>query len=427
MKKVIIVGYGRFGKTLEKLLEGDFDLVIVHKDSDQSVISKADAIFYCIPISAFESVVKSHLKYLKDDQVLIDVLSVKIHPKKVLSRLLKGKKTQAILTHPMFGPDSSREGFSGLPLIMDRFKSDEKTFSFWKKFFVNRGLRVIEMDARTHDRLAANSQGLTHFVGRLLEKFGLKKTEIDSLGAKKLQGVMDQTVNDTWQLFKDLQNYNPYTKPMRNKIGRTYDLLYNELLPKRISKRMTVFGIQGGKGSFNEEAVNDYIKRNGIKKHKIKYLYTTEKVLKNLHEGSIDLGIFAIQNAVGGVVEESTHAMARYKFKIVSEFQIMIRHNLMKRKDVKTEEIRIIMAHSQNFRQCKDNLDRKFPRLGRITGKDDLMDTAMAARALSLGKIPKNTAILGPRILSEIYGLDIVDENLQDSKNNLTTFFAVSR
>jgi len=41
--------------------------------------------------------------------------------------------------------------------------------------------------------------------------------------------------------------------------------------------------------------------------------------------------------------------------------------------------------------------------------------------------IDKNTAILGPKILSEIYDLKIIDENLQDSQNNLTTFFLVSR
>lgn len=424
MKKVAIVGFGRFGKTLKKLLENDFELLIINRHNPED-IGKTDVVFYCVPISSFESVIKKHKKHFKDDHLLIDVLSVKMHPKRVFEKHLKGLKTQALLTHPMFGPDSCKNGFKGLPMIIDRFKTDEKNFNFWKEFFVDKGLKVIEMTAQQHDKLAANSQGLTHFIGRLLKKFELKPTKIDSLGAKKLQEVIEQTCNDTWQLFNDLQNFNPYTKTMRIKLGRTYDLLYNRLLPKRINRKKIIFGIQGGKGSFNEEAVFFHVKKRGIKKFQIKYLFTTEKVLKNLHEGNIDFGLFAIQNAVGGVVEESTHAMARYKFKIVEEFQILVRHCLMKWKDF--DQVKKIMAHSQNFRQCKSNLEKKYSDLKQVIGQGDLLDTARCAEALAKNKIDKNTAILGPKILADIYDLEIIDENLQDSPNNLTTFFLVSR
>ena len=114
-----------------------------------------------------------------------------------------------------------------------------------------------------------------------------------------------------------LQNYNPYTKSMLIKLGRAYDLL---------NRKKIIYGIQGGKGSFNEEAILFYTKQIRLIILKIKYLLPVRKVLKNLHEDNIDYGLFAIQNAVGGVVEESTHAMAKYKFKIVEEFQILISH-----------------------------------------------------------------------------------------------------
>ncbi|PIP63183.1 hypothetical protein COW98_00020 [Candidatus Roizmanbacteria bacterium CG22_combo_CG10-13_8_21_14_all_35_9] len=426
MRTVAIVGFGRFGKTLYRLLKDDFELVIIGRENAADIV-KSDVIFYCVPISSFESVIRSHKKYFKDNHLLIDVLSVKMHPKKIFEKYLRGLKTQAILTHPMFGPDSSKDGFDGLPMIMDRFKASEENYNFWKDFFLKKGLRIIEMSVQEHDQLAANSQGVTHFIGRLLEKFRFKPTEIDSLGAKKLQEVMGQTCNDTWQLFNDLQNLNPYTKSMRIELGRTYDLLYNQLLPKRINKKKIIFGIQGGKGSFNKEAILFYTNKNKIKNFKIKYLFTSEKVLKNLHEGNIDFGLFAIQNAVGGVVEESTHAMAKYKFKIVEEFEILVRHFLMKRKDVSVGEIKTIMAHPQNFRQCKDNLRKKYPNMKLVSGKGDLVDTAKAAEALADGKLEKNIAILGPKTLAKIHDLEIIDENLQDSKNNLTSFFLVSR
>lgn len=426
MKTVAIIGLGRFGKVLFQLLKDDFK-VIIYDYKNEKEVYQAEVIFYAVPISVFESVIRKHKKYFKDSHLLVDVLSVKVHPKKIFDKYLHGLKTQALLTHPMFGPDSSKNGFSGLPIILDKYRTDDKNYFFWKDYFLKKSLKVVEMTAQEHDRLAANSQGVTHFIGRLLEKFNFSKTPIDSLGAKKLQEVMEQTCNDTWQLFYDLQNFNPYTRSMRIKLGRTYDLLYNQLLPKKNSSAKIIYGIQGGKGSFNEEAILFYAKKHGIKKYQINYLYTSEKVLKNLHEGSIDFGLFAIQNAVGGVVEESTHAMAKYKFKIVEEFKILIRHSLMKRKDSKVNEIKIIMAHSQNFRQCKDNLAKRYPQFKQLSGQGDLLDTAKCAEALSKGNLDKNTAILGPKILAEICDLDIFDENLQDSQNNLTSFFLVSR
>lgn len=432
MKKIAIIGNGRFGKILLKLLKDDFLVSVFDSknsktESDLKKIYDCEVIFFAVPISAFETVIKSHKKYFKDSHLLIDVLSVKMHPKKVFEKYLRGLKTHALLTHPMFGPDSSKNGFSGLPIIIDKFKTNEKNYSFWKDFFVKKGLKVIEMTAQKHDQLAANSQGVTHFIGRLLERFKFKPTLIDSLGAKKLQEVMEQTCNDTWELFLDLQNFNPYTKTMRIKLGRTYNLLYNQLLPKRVNKKKIIYGIQGGKGSFNEEVTLFYINKNKVKNYQIKYLYTSEKVLKNLHEGNIDYGLFAVHNAVGGVVQESVQAMAKYKFKIVKEFKILIKHFLMKKKEIDFNKISHVMAHPQNFAQCKDNLMKKYPNMKLISGKGNLVDTAKAAESLAIGKIDKNTAILGPKILAEIYDLEIIDENLQDNQNNLTSFFLVSR
>lgn len=426
--KVAIVGHGRFGKTLERLIKDDFDLIILRRKDDPSLIKNADVIFYCVPISLFEGVVKSHLKHLNEKQLVIDVLSVKVHPKRVLERCLKNTEIQAILTHPMFGPDSSKAGFEGLPIMLNRFRADKDKYSFWKNYFSKKGLKVVEMTPEDHDKLAASSQGLTHFVGRVLEEYGLKSTPIDTLGAKKLLEVMDQTCNDNVRLFRDLQTYNPYTKKMRIRLGASYENIYERLLPKRVDQKQVVIGVQGGKGSFNEEAANHIAKERGIIKYKIKYLYTTDRVLKKLHEGDIDYGVFAIQNAVGGMVTESAYAMAKYKFRIVEEFAIRIRHFLMKRKDVSISDIKSVMAHPQVFRQCKKTMPQKYPLLKLISGKGDMIDTARAAQALSKGEIPKSTVILGPRRLSEIYGLDIVDADLQDDKEgNFTSFFFVKR
>lgn len=427
MRKVVLVGYGRFGKVLHSLLKADFEVGIFHHDTNPvKIFDFAQIVFYCVPIDSFERIIKHHKKYF-NNHILIDVLSVKEHPKAVLAKYLKGTATRSLLTHPMFGPDSSREGFQNLPIVLDKNTATQEEYEYWKSYFVKKGLSVVELSAQEHDRLAAHSQGLTHFIGRLLKELRIHSSPIDTLGTKKLLEVEGQTCNDTWQLFKNLQNYNSYTKRMRLQLGTAYDKLYNMLLPRRVSKKYVVIGIQGGKGSFNEEAALDYVRRNKITAFKIKYLYTSEKVLRAVHEGTVDYGLFAVHNAIGGVVSESMQAMARYKFEIVEEFSILIRHCLMKRKDADSTKIHTVMAHSQVFLQCANTLKKRYPTLQQKVGEGDMIDTASAAKALAGGKVDINTFILGPEILSRIYNFDVIDRNLQDLKNNLTGFFLVKR
>ncbi len=440
MQNVSIVGFGRFGKTLYRLLKDDFKITLYDKvkinpsetDKDSTVVKSLEkvyvneTIFYCVPISVFEEVIISHQQYFKNHHLLIDVLSVKMHPAKIFKKYLQGK-TQVLLTHPMFGPDSSMNGFSNLTIVIDKFKSSDKNYNFWKKYFQSKSLNIIEMKALDHDRLAASSQGLTHFVGRLLSAYPLRSTPIDSQGTKKLLEVTKQTRNDTWQLFEDLQHYNPYTKNMRIRLGDAYDEIYNKLLPKQIDPSFLTIGIQGGKGSFNEEAVQFYLKKAGITKYKIKYLYTSENVLKALHSGDIDRGQFAIHNSVGGIVGESVEAMANYNFKIIEEFSIKISHALMIQKDAKFSDITTIMTHPQVLAQCKKTLIEKYPNLKQISGEKDLIDHAMVARRMSEGKLSKNIATMGSKVLAEIYNLQIIEDNLQDAKENYTSFLQVAR
>ncbi len=428
MKKVSIVGFGRFGKTLHRLLKEDFDVSTYDKDQKElAKIYESEVVFFAVPISNFEKVIREHKKYFKEVHLLIDVLSVKVHPANVFKKHLKGLKTQALLTHPMFGPDSSKEGFEDLPIILDKFMTGDEAFGFWKGYFESKKLRVIEMTAAEHDKTAASSQGLTHFIGRLLDAYGFKKTAIDSLGTRKLLEVVEQTCHDTWQLFTDLQHFNPYTKNMRIKMGDIYDKLYDKLLPKKVNKKFITFGIQGGKGSFNEEALQYYVKKENVKKYKVKYLYTSENVLKALHAGDIDKGQFAIHNSVGGIVGESVEAMASYKFKIVEEFAIKISHALMIRKDTKVADVNTIMTHPQVLAQCKDTLAKKYPHLKQSSGEKELIDHAMVAKYLSEGRLPKNIAVMGSKVLAQIYGLQVVEDNLQDAKENFTSFLQVVR
>jgi prephenate dehydrogenase len=436
-KTVTIIGFGRFGKTLYELLKDDFAIKIFQRKqkgktnlpvtSDLKTAYESEVVFYAVPIQTFAEVIAEHKQFFRPDHILVDVLSVKLYPSEVFKKELSGSKTQALLTHPMFGPDSSKNGFENLPIVIDKFLTNDQNYNFWKNYFLKKHLRVIELTAQEHDKLAANSQGVTHFIGRLLDEFVIKQTPIDTVGTTKLLEVKEQTCNDTWELFTNLQHFNPYTKTMRIKLGESYDKLYNKLIPKQKNEAYITIGIQGGKGSFNEEAIQYYLHRNNIDKYKIEYLHTSKNVLRALHVGDVDQGLFAIHNSTGGIVMESVVAMAQYKFSIIEEFAITISHALMIRKDANLKEITEIMSHPQVFAQCKRMLKQKYPNLKQVSGDAELIDHALVAKQLSEGKLPKNIATMGSKILAELYNLDIVEDNLQDLKENYTSFLLVGR
>jgi hypothetical protein len=283
------------------------------------------------------------------------------------------------------------------------------------------------MSADEHDRLAAESQGLTHFVGRTLERFGFAPTQIDTLGTKRLQDVTSQVSNDTWQLFVDLQTLNPHTKAMRLRLSEAQDSVFDLLLPNRVATDRVLVGIQGGRGSFNEDAARYYLSRTPEVPSEIVYLHTTERVLRALHEGEIDRGVFAIHNSVGGMVGESVAAMARYRFAIVEEFAIKISHALMIAPGADFSNVDTVMAHPQVLRQCRTNLEKKYSNLRQTSGVGDLIDQAKVAELLGSGELSDTIATMGSRTLAEIYGLRVVEDNLQDLDENFTSFLWVER
>jgi prephenate dehydrogenase len=85
------------------------------------------------------------------------------------------------------------------------------------------------MSPDEHDRLAAYSQGVTHYIGRVLDRLDLQPTSIDTEGFKILRSLIEQTCNDSWELFHDLQRYNPYTRDMRVRMQQALNEVDREL------------------------------------------------------------------------------------------------------------------------------------------------------------------------------------------------------
>lgn len=182
-------------------------------------------------------------------------------------------------------------------------------------------------------------------------------------------------------------------------------------------------GISGAKGSFSEEAARAYAKKNGLKRVTIEYLVTVENVLAALEGGAVDSGVFPIENSNGGIVLEAVYAMAKHRFSVRKLFEIDVHHNLLVRKGTTAEKVKTIASHDQAIKQCRMYLKRRWPKVH----VREYADTAKAAADLAVGKLPASTAVIASRNAADTYGLEILDESIQDLKYNYTMFVAAVR
>ena len=234
-KTVSVYGYGRFGKLWADILAEDFKVkVFSRRGLDPSEVSPGvevtseegifdcDAIFFCVAISSFAEVLQKARSYCKKDTIFFDTCSVKVFPVNWMQKHLP-EDSQIIGTHPMFGPDSYPQTAKKLAMVMCNISAEVDSFNEWVDYFTSKSLRVEQMTPDKHDEMTAYSQGITHYVGRLFADLKLRPTPIDTHGYQILLDVMEQTCNDSWQLFLDLQNYNPYAQKMRKELDSSIE------------------------------------------------------------------------------------------------------------------------------------------------------------------------------------------------------------
>jgi prephenate dehydratase len=227
-----------------------------------------------------------------------------------------------------------------------------------------------------------------------------------------------------------MHRYNKYSQESTQRIQDAIQELSIELQKDKRSDSDIHIGIQGGKGSFNEETILNHLNANPDKFNQdeiqIKYLITSESVLSKLNTGEIDYGLFAIQNSGSGAVIPSMEAMAKYNFEIVEVITTPIIQCLMIHQDANVEKITKVFSHPQAILQCSQTLTKSFPHLEKIMGNDH-NDTAITAKELSEGNLSQDIAVIASKTAAKIYNLNIIEEGIHDDPSNKTTFLFVKR
>lgn len=432
-KQIGIIGHGRFGSLLADLLSRDFDLIIYdeldlsnlvmskgYKWGDLPAVMEQDTLFLAVPISHTKGLLESIASRCRPGQLIIDVGSVKTRIRDWMQDILPDT-VEILNTHPMFGPDSYKKD-RDLRMVVCPTRVSKETDAFWRQVFESWGCRILEMTVEEHDRQAARSQGVTHFVGRVMNGMNLQATEVDTHGFRQVHHVMEQTCQDTEELFHDLQFYNPYTAEMLTDFSRSVHKVKTKVFrPEDIPEHI---GYQGIPGSFSEEAALSYMKEVGLDNVDTMPCLSSRGVMDALATFKIDRGILAMENARGGVVHESIHALARARCSVRSMFHIQVNQCLLARPGISMDDVTEVRSHPQALKQCSRYLKDNFKHIPHIESKD----TAESARKLAAGEYSETTAVIAPARSAEIYKLEILELGIQDLKDkNKTLFLVVER
>jgi len=147
---------------------------------------------------------------------------------------------------------------------------------------------------------------------------------------------------------------------------------------------------------------------------------TFEDAFAAVETGKADMAMIPIENTLAGRVADIHHLLPRSKLHIIGEYFLPIRFQLMVLPGTKMEDIKTVHSHIHALGQCRDII-RKHRWKPVVAG-----DTAGAAREVAEEGDPTRAA-LAPLLAAELYGLEILAENVEDSEDNVTRFVILAK
>lgn len=179
----------------------------------------------------------------------------------------------------------------------------------------------------------------------------------------------------------------------------------------------------GPEGTYAHSAMQKFVKNLDIKAKNIIPVFPITAVFNAIEKDKSAIAVLPIENSIEGIVRETIDNLVKLEdknFKIVAETVIPINHCLMSKSTDKAD-IKEVISHAQALGQCSGYLCKNFPNV-RIT---PAASTSEAAK--SLQDKDKTHAAIAAEVAANLYGLNILDRNINDVLDNKTRFILLAR
>lgn len=254
------------------------------------------------------------------------------------------------------------------------------------------------------------------------------RLQIDQIDGKILKLLNDRLAQAVMaKKFKtDIEDPQREQEILKNLESKTYDLvtpefarrLYEVIIAesKRLeSQDLPVIAFQGEHGAYSEMASKAW-------NPKLVSIPCREfaELFEGVSDGSYDYGIIPIENTLGGVVGPVNELLISTKLYVIGAVELPVHHCLLAIHDSDYRELRSVYSHPQALAQCKHFLARN--KLDPIP----YYDTAGAARMVAEKGLKGIAAIASP-LAAQLYNLEIIKEQIEDSTLNTTRFLILAR
>ena len=144
-----------------------------------------------------------------------------------------------------------------------------------------------------------------------------------------------------------------------------------------------------------------------------------DEIFRAVEGGACQFGVVPVENSTEGVITHTLDSFLNSPLQIAGEVALRIHHNLMgKQPDL--ARIRKVYSHQQSLAQCRQWLNRSLPGVERFSASSN-------AEAARLAALEEGSAAIAGEVAAELYGLQILQRNIEDEPDNTTRFLVVGR
>ena len=176
-----------------------------------------------------------------------------------------------------------------------------------------------------------------------------------------------------------------------------------------------IIAIQGAEGSNHHKVARDFYGDN----IQLKECMSFDALVAHLLEGSATDGVMAIENTIAGSIIPNYALIDSNNLHIVGEEYLNIHHHLMALPGQTIKSIKEVWSHPMALLQCKEFF-KKYPHIKLVED----VDTAEVAKRIAKENI-KGIAAIAPKIAAEIFGLQVLEDDIHTIKDNSTRFVIV--
>ncbi len=172
---------------------------------------------------------------------------------------------------------------------------------------------------------------------------------------------------------------------------------------------------QGESGAYGEQAVFDYF--GDVEAQPCE---SFDAVFDAVVSGTCEAGLIPIENSLAGSIHQNYDLLLRHDLQIIGEYPLRVQHCLIALPGVAKADIKKAISHPQALGQCAAYLR------GLGVKPESVYDTAGSVKMLKESGA-RDVAAIASRRAAEIYGMQILEEGIEDNPENYTRFLAISK